>query len=55
MPPILFDLRADPGEFDNVAGRPEHAPTVARYCQKLLRWRMAHEDQRMARWAQKYR
>jgi len=50
MPPLLFDLREDPGEFDNLAPRPEHAATVLDYCQKLLRWRMRHEDQRMERW-----
>ena len=54
MAPLLFDLRADPGEFDDLAGKPECAATVARYCQKLLRWRMRHEDQRMTHWAQQY-
>ena len=54
MAPLLFDLHADPGEVEDLAGKPECAATVARYCQKLLRWRMRHEDQRMTHWAQQY-
>jgi arylsulfatase A-like enzyme len=55
VPPLLFDLRQDPDEFDDLAGRPEYLPTVLKYCQKLLRWRMYHEDQRPERWAQSLR
>ncbi len=55
VPPLLFDLNTDPGEFDNLAQQPEHAETSLRYCQKLLRWRMRHEDQRMERWASRLR
>lgn len=50
IPPLLFDLKADPGEFHNLADDVVHMPTVLRYCQKLLRWRMKHEDQRMTHW-----
>ncbi len=50
FPSLLFDLRNDPGEFINLADRSEHACTVAAYCQKLLRWRMKQEDQRMEHW-----
>jgi arylsulfatase A-like enzyme len=50
IPPLLFDLKADPGEFHNLANDPAYVPTVLRYCQKLLRWRMKHEDQRMIHW-----
>ncbi len=52
MPPLLFDLAADPAELENLAARESHTPTVATYCQKLLRWRMYNEDQRMEHWAQ---
>ena len=52
MPPLLFDLAADPAELENLAARDSHTATVATYCQKLLRWRMYNEDQRMEHWAQ---
>lgn len=55
LPPMLFDLEHDPGEFENLAQRPEYAPRVAAYCQHLLRWRMRHGDTRMERWANQYR
>jgi len=55
IPPLLFDLRHDPGEFDNLAQTPEYAPIVAQYCQHLIRWRIKHEDTRMERWALHYR
>ena len=55
MPPLLFDLNRDPGEHVNLSAHPEHAATVAHYCQRLLRWRMKNEDHRMERWASQYR
>ena len=50
IPPLLFDLCNDPGEYHNLAEDPKHLKTVLKYCQKLLRWRMKNEDQRMAHW-----
>ncbi|MDP6041656.1 MAG: DUF4976 domain-containing protein, partial [Candidatus Latescibacteria bacterium] len=50
VPPLLFDLNNDPHEYQNLADNPTHLQTVLKYCQKLLRWRMKHEDQRMAHW-----
>ncbi|MCL4693409.1 MAG: sulfatase-like hydrolase/transferase, partial [Candidatus Hydrogenedentes bacterium] len=55
MPPLLFDLHKDPGEFHNLAADPNAAPIVADYAQKMLRWRMRNEDQRMEHWASRYR
>ena len=55
MPPLLFDLHNDPGEFDNVADLPENSAIVLDMCQRMLRWRMYHEDQRMEHWAEQYR
>lgn len=51
MEPLFFDIRNDPGEFEDLAQRAIYAPLVTRYCQALLRWRMKHEDQRMEHWA----
>ena len=55
FPPILFDLRADPDELEDVAGRPEYAAIELQYSHRLLRWRMYNEDQRMEHWAQPLR
>jgi arylsulfatase A-like enzyme len=55
LPPLLFDLTNDPGEFHNLAGDPAHAAIVSTYAQKMLRWRMRNEDQRMEHWAAQYR
>jgi arylsulfatase A-like enzyme len=45
LPPLLFDMKNDPGEFTNLANAANHKPTVLRYAQKLLSWRLTHEDQ----------
>ncbi len=44
LPPLLFDLRRDPGEFKNCADDPSYLPTVLKYAQKLLSWRMNHDE-----------
>lgn len=45
LPALLFDLERDPGEFVNVAADPAYLPIVLGYAQKLLSWRLVHEDQ----------
>jgi len=40
LPPLLFDLTNDPGQFVNRAGDPAMAPVVRDYSQKMLTWRM---------------
>lgn len=44
MPPLLFDLRADPHQIRDLAADADHAPVVAEYAQRMLRWRMTHLD-----------
>ena len=48
LPPLLYDLAADPGELSNLAGRPEMAPVIARYAQRLLSHRMLHAERSLA-------
>ena len=45
LPPLLFDLEKDPGEFVNRANDPSYMPVVLEYVQKLLSWRMNHDEQ----------
>jgi arylsulfatase A-like enzyme len=44
LPPLLFDLQADPHETTNLADRPEMAATVLAYAQKMLDWRLSHAE-----------
>jgi len=44
LPPLLFDLRADPHQMRNLADDPAHAETVKHYAQRMLSWRMRHAD-----------
>ena len=45
LPPLFFDLEADPGETRNLAADPAFAALVLEYAQKLLSWRMNHDEQ----------
>ncbi|MBC7801457.1 MAG: alkaline phosphatase family protein [Gemmatimonadaceae bacterium] len=44
LPPLLFDLVADPHQLRNLAADPAHAATVRDYAQRALSWRMRHAD-----------
>lgn len=44
LPPLLFDLRADPGELIDRAGDDAHAPVLGAYARRLLSHRMRHAD-----------
>ena len=44
LPPLFFDLEKDPGEFNNVADNPDYRHLVLYYAQKMLSWRMNHEE-----------
>ena len=44
LPPLLFDLRADPHQFRNLADDPAFAGVVKTYAQRALSWRMRHAE-----------
>ena len=44
LPPLLFDLQADPQQMHDLADDPAHAATVKDCAQRLLSWRMRHAD-----------
>jgi arylsulfatase A-like enzyme len=48
LPPLLFDLEADPDNLVNLAGKPEHALVQLEMAEKLLSWRARHLDQTLA-------
>ena len=45
LPPLLFDLEADPQEFNNLATDPAYMPVLLEMTQKMLSWRMNHDEQ----------
>ena len=49
LPPVLYDLAADPGEMRNVAAKPEYRDLLAEAAQRMLSWRIAHADIAMTR------
>jgi arylsulfatase A-like enzyme len=44
LPALLFDLKADPNQFRNLADDPAYASVVRDYAQRALSWRMRHAD-----------
>ena len=48
LPSLLFDLVEDPGEFRNLAGDPAFQPILLEYAQKMLSWRMNHDERVLA-------
>ncbi|ACE93199.1 sulfatase protein [Rhizobium phaseoli] len=48
LPPLLFNLRDDPMELDNVASDPAYAAVRLEYAEKLLSLRAQHLDQTLA-------
>lgn len=47
LPPLFFDLKKDPGQFNNVADDPAYAGLVLKYAQKMLSWRMTHAEREL--------
>ena len=45
LPPLFFDLERDPDEFVDRSRDPAYQPLVLEYAQKLLSWRMNHDEQ----------
>lgn len=48
LPPLLFDLRADPGHLVNEADNPDLLAVRLELAEKLLAWRAEHLDQTLA-------
>ena len=45
MPPLFFDLENDPEELINQVNNPDYFQLVLEYAQKMLSWRMNHDEQ----------
>ena len=48
LPPLLFDLERDPYETENRADDPDYREVVLDCAQRMLSWRMTHEDRVLA-------
>ena len=48
MPALLFDLRDDPAELVDRAGDPRYRDRVLEHAQKMLSWRMSHDERLLA-------
>jgi arylsulfatase A-like enzyme len=47
LPPLCFDLAADPHQFASIAADPERAPEVLEQAQAMLSWRMDMAERRL--------
>ncbi len=45
LAPLLFDLQEDPAELHNLANDRRYLPIVLDHAQRMLSWRMRHDDQ----------
>jgi arylsulfatase A-like enzyme len=48
LPPLLFDLAADPGQLHDLVPRGGAADRAWPAAQRLVQWRMRHEDRQLA-------
>jgi len=44
LPPLFFDLKADPGQFVNRAADPAYAVRMGEYAAKMLNWRLGFAE-----------
>jgi arylsulfatase A-like enzyme len=44
LPPLLFDMEADPDETTNLAAEPAMQGVMLAYAQKMLDWRLTHAE-----------
>ncbi|MDP2374457.1 phosphoric/sulfuric ester hydrolase PehA [Reyranella sp.] len=44
LPPLFFDLKADPGQLVNRAGDPAYAARMGEYAAKMLTWRLGFAE-----------
>ena len=44
LPPLFFDLKADPGQFVNRAADPAYATRMGEYAAKMLNWRLGFAE-----------
>lgn len=51
LPPLLYDLEADPHEQRNLAADPAMAPVLARCAQRMLDWRITHAERTLTNMA----
>jgi hypothetical protein len=42
---LFFDLAADPEELNNLVDHPDYQSLVLAFAQKMLSWRMNHDEQ----------
>ena len=45
LPALFFDLKTDPDELNNLIDHPDYQPLVLAFAQKMLSWRMNHDEQ----------
>ena len=48
LPSLFFDMQEDPGEFVDRSGDPGYRDRVLEHAQRMLSWRMSHDDRRLA-------
>jgi arylsulfatase A-like enzyme len=51
LPPLLFDLRRDPGEFRNLADDPAYRDQALSCARELLSWRLVRAERTLSNMA----